>query len=50
MQKTIRIIKTKTKRILKKIKVFVAKTKKFIKTLPKRVDTLLSKSLRSKKH
>ena len=48
MQKTIKMIKCMLKRFTKKSKQFVSKTKKYIKTLPKRVDRTLSRSLRSK--
>ena len=49
MRKTIKIIKCGCKRIVDKLKVIVYKTRKFIKTVPNRLDSALSKSLRSKK-
>lgn len=48
MQKTIKMIKCALRRFTKKSKRIVLKTKKYIKTLPKRVDRILSRSLRRK--
>ena len=49
MNKTLKIITCTSRRFIKKCKRVVSKTKKFIKTLPKRVDGILSRSLRSKR-
>ena len=49
MRKTIKIIKSSCKQIVNKLKAIVCKTRKFIKKMPVRLDTALSKSLRSKK-
>lgn len=48
--KTKRLLKGTFKKYIKKVKQVLGKTNKTIKKLPSRVNSMLSRSLRSKKH